>query len=97
MKNNELEQVYALLKSINRTDLITNLMMRKSLKEIEKVLNMPYWQDKKYQMLLSQNIWHSNPVEIEKILTELSKKVTELSPSHLIWLPVFHVLTALFL
>lgn len=68
MKEYESQKIYELLKSINRLDLISQSLFRRSLNEIEKIINMPEWKNPKYEKLLTSNIWQSNYEEIQKKL-----------------------------
>ena len=64
MKEYEYEKIYELLKSFNRLDLASQLMLKRSFDEIDSILSMPEWQDTKFQGLLTSNIWQSNYEDI---------------------------------
>ena len=69
MKEYEYEKIYELLKFFNRLDLASQLMLKRSFNEIESILLMSEWEDKKFQGLLTSNIWYSNYEDIKKIIT----------------------------
>lgn len=66
MKEYEYEKNIAFLQSINKLDLVSQLMLRRSIDEIKKILAMPEWEEPKFQGLLTSNIWKSNYEEIRK-------------------------------
>ena len=66
MKDYEYKKIYELLKSINRLDLVSQLMFERSFNEINNILTMPEWQDIKFQGLLTSTIWSSNYEDIKK-------------------------------
>ena len=69
MKNNEYERICELLKSMGRSDLISQRMLLRSFDEVYKIITMPEWEEEKFQGLLTSNIWNSNYEEIKKIIT----------------------------
>ena len=66
MNNIEKELILSLLKG--KEYLISDYLFLRSYEEIKKILEMPEWEDPKYQGLLTSNIWNSNYEEIKKIL-----------------------------
>ena len=69
MKDYEYKKIYELLKSINRLDLVSQLMFVRSFNEINNILTMPEWRDIKFQGLLTSTIWKSNYEDIRKIIS----------------------------
>ena len=49
LKPGEIEEVYQLLRSMNRMDLINDQLSYRSLTEVKKILSLPQWKDKKFQ------------------------------------------------
>ena len=69
MKNNEYERICELLKSMGRSDLISQQMLLRSFDEVYKIITMPEWEEEKFQGLLTSNIWNSNYYNIKRIIT----------------------------
>ena len=69
MQRDESEKICELLKSINRLDLTSQLMLKRSFTEVYNILVMPEWNDAKFQGLLTSNIWKSNYEDISKIIS----------------------------
>ena len=69
MKNNEYERICELLKSMGRSDLISQRMLLRSFDEVYKIITMPEWEEEKFQGLLTSTIWQSNYQDIKKIIT----------------------------
>jgi hypothetical protein len=69
MRDYEYERIYELLKSINRLDLASELMLKRSFIEIDNILSMQEWKEPKFQGLLTPTIFQSNYENIQKILS----------------------------
>ena len=57
------------LKKRNLEHLKCDYLYLCSYNTILEILNLPYWNDPKYQGLLTSNIWQSNAQEIQTILS----------------------------
>ena len=64
---NKIEQINLLIG--DRKDLISEFLYQKrSVSSVKEILELPYWEDSKYESLLTSNIWQSNAKEIKAIL-----------------------------
>ena len=63
---NKIEQINLLIG--NRKDLISEYLYQRSVSSVKEILELPYWNDKKFEPLLTSSIWLRNAEEIETIL-----------------------------
>ena len=68
MNNTEYELIKKLLKERNLECLDCYFLKFRSYQDVLKILNMPEWQEAKFQGLLTPSIWNSNYEKIQKIL-----------------------------
>lgn len=65
---NNTEKNLILIQLKGKEYLINDYLFLKSYDEVKKILEMPEWNEKRFQGLLTSNIWNSNYETIQKIL-----------------------------
>ena len=66
---NKDEKIIEINKLIGNRDFLNcELLYKRNLSEVKAILEMPEWEDEKFQGLLTSNIWQSNSSEIKAIL-----------------------------
>ena len=68
MKKAEIEIIKQILQERSQEFLFSNYLILRSYKEVISILNMPEWEDPKYQNLLTSSIWLSTYEKIKRIL-----------------------------
>ena len=62
------KEIILLLKEKGRLDLLSKAVFKKDVSEVRNILELPYWDDYKFQKLLTPTVWHSSYTNIKKIL-----------------------------